>query len=102
MSEGVIVAAIAALAAVASSLISSRKTQSKVDQVAAQLQPNGGASFRDALDRVETKVDDLRREVRADRERQDHLAERVDDGLKEHHVFRDRISEALHLHTKCG
>lgn len=101
MDFGDLPALLTALAAVLAVLKQGRDTRAEVRQVAKQMQPNGGSSFRDAIDRIATDVAELRQELLQDRRRQDSLAVRVDDGLKEHVAFRDQITEALHLHSKC-
>lgn len=61
MSDAVLVAIVSAVALVLSGvlveLIRARKRQ---EQVVKEVTPNGGGSFRDAVDRIETTVDRVR------------------------------------------
>lgn len=91
---GDVPALLTATAALIGVLVQGRKTRTDVQNVAKQMQPNGGSSFRDALDRVAAEVQEIRKEMLNDRQR-------VDDGLREHTTFREQITEALHLHRKC-
>jgi len=76
MSEGVIVAAIGAVGLVASTWLNSRKTRAKVAEVAAEFRNNGGSTIRDAVDRIETRLDVVHRAQVATTERLDrHMAD---------------------------
>lgn len=71
MSDGVWIAAIGAAGVVLSSWLNSHKTRAKVDAIGAEFRNNGGSTIRDAVDRIESRLDIVHRAQVATTERLD-------------------------------